>query len=152
MNQPKRAGHRGPRHPVTNEQRRALRQWWNNESHGIRSQKEAISWWFSQFGWELKSSTCFDILSAKWVHLDIDTLPSSQLSSQRDRSSKWSTLEAALIEWQIQYDKHPDSGPTTGDLLRYKATEVWNKLHEYQGLPCLHGRMDGLQDSRKGTQ
>jgi Fission yeast centromere protein N-terminal domain len=98
MNLPKRAGHQGPRRAVTTEQRRALRQWWNDDSYGVRSQKEAISWWFSQFGWQLKSSTCSDILSAKWVHLDTDTLLKAQLSSQRHRSSKWPTLEAALIE------------------------------------------------------
>ena len=37
---------------------------------------------------------------------------------------------------QIRYDKHPDSGPTTSDLLRYKATEFWSKHPEYQGLVC----------------
>lgn len=31
-------------------------------------------------------------------------------------------------------DKHPDSGATTGDLLKYKAAEFWNKLPEYNGV------------------
>ena len=55
---------------------------------------------------------------------------------KKNRQPKWATLEAALLEWQIRYDKHPDSGSTTGDLLRYKATEFWNKLPEYAGLIC----------------
>ena len=55
---------------------------------------------------------------------------------KKNRQPKWATLEAALLEWQIRYDKHPDSGSTTGDLLRYKATEFWNKLPEYVGLIC----------------
>jgi hypothetical protein len=137
MNQPiKRAGHRGPRRIPTNQQRRALRQSWNNTNYGIRSQKDAILWWSDQFGWELKSSTCSDILSAKWAYLDTDSPSQYQLSCQRNRPSQWTTLEAALIEWQIRYDKHPDSGPTTGDLQRHKATEFWNQLPEYQGLQC----------------
>lgn len=139
MHPPKRAGYRGPRRTATNQQRRALRQWWNDDSYGVRSQKDAISWWFNKFGWELKPSTCSDILSAKWAYLDADSaLPLSrfQLASQRTRPSKWPTLEAALIEWAIRYDKHPDSGSTTGDILRYKATEFWSKLPEYQGLEC----------------
>ena len=135
----KRAGHHGPRRVATNQQRRELRQWWHDKSHGVRSQKEAMAWWFDKFGWELKTSTCSDILSAKFAHLD--TIPDTplityQLESQRSRAPKWATLEAALIEWQIRYDRHPDSGPITGDLLRYKATEFWNKLPEYQGLQC----------------
>ena len=105
MNPPKRAGHQGPRRTATNQQRYALRQWWKDDSYGVRSQKDAISWWLNQFGWELKSSTCSDILSAKWAHLDTDTdaLPLSkfQLASQRIRPPKWTTLEAALIDWQI---------------------------------------------------
>ena len=54
----------------------------------------------------------------------------------KNRQPKWATLEAALLEWQIRYDKYPDSGTTTGDLLRYKATEFWNKLPDYAGLEC----------------
>ena len=109
-------------------------------------------WWFEQFDWELKPSTCSDILSAKQAHLDIDNPSQFQLSSQRNRPSHWATLEAALIEWQIRYDKHPDSGPTTGDLLQYKVTEFWSKLPEYQGLNTLSGQKDGLKDLRKDTQ
>jgi len=65
MNRPKRAGRQGVRHAITIEQRHALRKWWNNTPHGITNQKEAISWWLSQYGWELKSSTCSDILLAE---------------------------------------------------------------------------------------
>jgi hypothetical protein len=64
------------------------------------------------------------------------SLSQFHLASQRVRHPKWTTLETALIEWQIRYDKYPDSGPTTSDLLRYKATELWSKLPEYQGLEC----------------
>jgi Fission yeast centromere protein N-terminal domain len=81
----KRAGHHGPRRVATNEQRRALRQLWNDDSYGVRSQKDAIAWWLSKFGWELKCSTCSDILSAKFAHLDVDStrpLTAFKLKSQ----------------------------------------------------------------------
>jgi hypothetical protein len=42
MNPPKRAGRRGPRRTATNQQRRALRQWWNDDSYGVRNQKDAM--------------------------------------------------------------------------------------------------------------
>jgi hypothetical protein len=50
---------------------------------------------------------------------------------KKNRQLKWATLEVALLEWQIRYDKHPDSGSTTGELLRHKVTEFWKKPPEY---------------------
>ena len=55
---------------------------------------------------------------------------------KKNRKAQWPTLEAASIEWQIRYDRHPGSGSTTGDLLRLKATEFWGKLPEYSGQEC----------------
>jgi len=81
-------------------------------------------------------STLSDILSAKYVYLDDLDLNKHQAIVKKNRKQAWATLEAALIEWQIWYDRHPDSGSTTGDLLRYKATEIWGKLLEYTGLEC----------------
>jgi hypothetical protein len=45
----KRTGHHGPRRAATNEQRHALRQWWNDDSYGVRNLKDAIAWWLSKF-------------------------------------------------------------------------------------------------------
>ena len=70
------------------------------------------------------------------MHLDDMDLSKYQAKVKKNRQPAWMTLEAALIEWQIRYDRHPDSGPTTGDLLRYKATEFWGKLPEYAGKEC----------------
>jgi hypothetical protein len=66
---------------------------------------------------------------------DIGDLTKHELSVKKGRKPAYATLEAALIEWQIRYDKHPDSGATTGDLLKYKAAEFWSKLPEYNGVP-----------------
>jgi hypothetical protein len=133
---PKRAGHKGPRVVPTNLQRRELRKWWNDDSHGHRKHKDAIAWWKHAYSTELPPSTCSDILSTKWAFLDDRELSKHEANVQKGRKPQWSTLEAALIEWQIRYDLHPDSGSTTGALLRLKATEFWEKLPEYNGLPC----------------
>ena len=66
----------------------------------------------------------------------------------KNRKQTQSTLEAALIEWQIRYDRHPNSSSTTGDLLRYKATKFQGKLPEYAGLECpiqLEGWLTGFK-------
>jgi hypothetical protein len=79
------------------------------------------------------------------------TSSSSQLTFfvLKARECRWPELEAALIERQIRYDRHPDSGNTTGDMLRYKATEFWGSSHNTLANPAQNGQMDGLQTSRK---
>jgi len=60
-----------------------------------------------------------------WAKLDNkEDVPLSkyQLFAKRIREPKWATLEGVLIKWQIRYDRYPDLGPTTGELLRVKAT------------------------------
>ena len=47
----------------------------------------------------------------------------------KNRACNWDELEAALIEWQIRYNLHPDSGPTTGDLLRIKLRNFGRSSH-----------------------
>ena len=95
-----------------------------------------MTWWEAKHRAKIHRSTLSDILSDKWAHLDDLDLSKHISSTKRNRKPAWATLEAALIEWQIRYDKHPGSGPTTGDLLRYKATEFWEKLPEYAGKDC----------------
>ena len=86
---------------------------------------------------ELPTSTCSDILSTKWAFLDDKELSKYECNVQKDRKPYWSTLEAALIEWQIRYNLYPNSGLTTSALLRLKATEFQEKLLEYNSLLCL---------------
>jgi hypothetical protein len=128
----KRAGHTGPRKQPTNAQRQALRRWWNDDSFGKRKQEDARIWWREKFGHELSRSTCSDTLSAKYVFLDEEGFPGHQATAHRARQGKWPILEMALAEWQLLYDRHPDSGITTGDVLRVKATELWKRLPEYE--------------------
>jgi hypothetical protein len=50
---------------------------------------------------------------------------------KRVSNAEYKELEEPLAEWQLQYDRHPDSGLTTGELLILKAKEFWGKLPCY---------------------
>jgi hypothetical protein len=65
----------------------------------------------------IKRSTLSGILSAEFSWLDNIDLTKNKATLKKNREPKWASLEAALLEWQIWYDKYPDSGPTTGDRL-----------------------------------
>jgi hypothetical protein len=55
------------------------------------------------------------------------------LSSQRTCTPEYKELEEALAEWQLRYNRYPDSGLITGDLLVLKVKEFWEKLSFYSG-------------------
>ena len=133
---PKRVGHSSPRQQLSNEPKQRLRRQWGDDSFGKRKHEDAVAQVKATFNIDIKKSTLSDALSHKFSWLDNTDLTKSQATIKKNRSPLWSTLEATLIEWQIRYNKHPDSGSTTGDLLRYKATEFWSKLPEYTGKEC----------------
>jgi hypothetical protein len=54
--------------------------------------------------------------------------------AKKARPAKWEVLEECLFEWEQRYEA--TGGTITGDVLRYKATELWTKLSEYAGLDC----------------
>jgi hypothetical protein len=126
---------RRPRQTATNTERQALRRWWGDDSYGKREHKDAILWFKEQYGRELKTSTVSDYLGPKYAYLDNATLSKFELASRRTRDPEYKELEDVLAEWQLRYDRHPDSGSTTGDLLRIKAIEFWEKLPVYAGRP-----------------
>ena len=132
----KRAGHKGPRHTPTNIHRQTLRRWWNDDSNGIRKHEDAIAWWLQEYGWKLSTSTVSDYLSQKYTFLDEKELNQHTMTVRKNRACNWEELEVALIEWQIRYDLHHDSGSTTGDLLCIKASQFWMKLPCYQSITC----------------
>jgi hypothetical protein len=126
-------GVRKNRSSVTNQQRIELRRWWADDSYGKREHKDAIKWFEQKFGRVLTTSTVSDYLGWKFAHLDGQELSKHNLSSQRTRIPEYKELEEALAEWQLRYDRHPDSGSITGDLLVLKAKEFWEKLPFYSG-------------------
>ena len=65
-------------------------------------------------------------------HLDSDQV---NLKAKNSRTAKWDILEKALGDWAVRFDQV--HGIVSGDLLRLKASEFWQRLPEYQGLECL---------------
>jgi hypothetical protein len=111
------------RKTATNHKRRELRRWWANDLYRKRDHKDAIAWFQQNFQRSLSTFTVSDYLSKKYVYLDDQELSKYVLSSNRNRSPEHKELEKALAEWQLRYDRHPDSGLTTRELLVLKAKE-----------------------------
>jgi hypothetical protein len=89
-----------------------------------------------------------DYLGWKFAHLDDQELSKHNLSFQRTRTPEYKELEEALAEWQLRYDRHPDSGSITGDLLVLKAKEFWGKLPFYSRKETpkfLNGWLEGFK-------
>ena len=63
--------------------------------------------------------------------MDDQELSKHNLTSQRTRTPEYKELEEALAEWQLRYNRYPDSGSITSDLLILKAKEFWGKLPFY---------------------
>ena len=80
-------------------------------------------WFKEKYRRELSTSTISNYLSEKWAKLDDVTLSRYEKNSERIREPEYKVLEGALAEWQLRYDRHPDSGSTTGELLRLKAVK-----------------------------
>jgi hypothetical protein len=121
------------RKTATNHKRQELRKWWADDSYGKRDYKDVIAWFQQNFQRFLSTFTVSDYLSKKYVYLDDQELLKYVLLSNRNRPPEHKELEKALAEWQLRYDRHPDSGLTTRELLVLKAKEFWAKLLCYAG-------------------
>jgi hypothetical protein len=69
------------------------------------------------------------MLSGKYAHLDSDTRKEKTLGAKRYYMGDYPDLEAALFEWQQRMQKK--KATITGDILKAKATEIWNHLPQY---------------------
>ena len=78
----------------------------------------------------LQSASISEILSSKYAYLD-DKEETSSI--KREVIPKWPVLEDALFEWEQRYEQA--SLTVNADVLRTKATELWNKLPQYEGIP-----------------
>jgi hypothetical protein len=118
-----------PRIAISNTQRKALRTWFHDPTTSCGAKKtlaDAISWWNSQFGYDISRSTVSDILSNKYSSLDNSNIKGNV---KKDRKPKWPILEQALGDWALQFEAVYST--VLGDLLRIKATELWQRLDEY---------------------
>ena len=73
---------------IKNSQRKALQDWYNDDSNGKQSLKSASQWWLTKYGYELSSLTASKILSLKWTHLDNKPVITWQ-DSYKSREAKW---------------------------------------------------------------
>jgi hypothetical protein len=115
------------RRAVTDLERRNIRQHYK-EHPG--TQQALISWSNDQTGHLLNQAQVSKILSPKYSYLD-NIQPTSKLK-KRQAKSDWPDLEAALFEWQRRIRQK--DGIITGDILKEKASTIWQRLPQYQGV------------------
>jgi hypothetical protein len=100
----------------------------NNEHPA--SQSQLISWYEQQpSGRKLTQGQISSVLSEKYAYLDSDTRKKKALSAKRHYKGDYPDLEAAIFEWQQRMQKK--NATITGDILKAKATEIWNRLPQY---------------------
>ena len=119
------------RSSVTNQQCIELRRQQANDSYRKRDYKDVIHQFEQKFSRVLSTSIISDYLGQKFAYLDDQELSKYKLSSQRIRTTEYKELEEALAEQQLRYNRHPDLGLITSDLLVFKAKEFWGKLPSY---------------------
>ena len=115
----------------TNAQKHALRVYYHSATLP-KPKYDALQTWFqSQYSEHISKSTISDILSSKYLHLDTSSFNKDQ---KRARDPKYRVLEECLFEWEQRYEAI--GGSISGELLRFKATELWEQLPEYEGQDC----------------
>ena len=111
----------------TNAQKHALRAYYRSATPKLKY--DPLQTWFqSQYGERISKSTISDILSSKYLYLDTASFNTDQ---KRAKDPKWKVLEECLFEWEQRYEAI--GGSISGELLRFKATELWEQLPEYEG-------------------
>jgi hypothetical protein len=127
-----------PRKPIQNSQQKALRTWYYDDSNQAlmgRFKLEACSrWWQQSYGYHLNSSTASEIISVKWAWLDNEAIPEWR-DTKRHRNPERGVLQEALFEWRQRYEGAKNI--VTGEVLRTKATQFWERLPCYQDLSTL---------------
>ena len=112
----------------TNTQKHALRAYYQSATLP-KPKYDALQTWFqSQYGERISKSTISDILSLKYSYLDTGSFNTDQ---KRAKDPKWKVLEECLFEWEQRYEAI--GGSISGELLRFKATELCEQLPEYEG-------------------
>ncbi|OQD83827.1 hypothetical protein PENANT_c015G07895 [Penicillium antarcticum] len=121
-----------PRRGITGVQKQALRAWAKGQEHRP-SHAQSCAWFERTYGRHLSQSTCSEILSKKFDHLDSVTGDAANLL--RQRAPQWPLLEQQLFEW---LDTLAPGATTPAEVLTHKAREIWNRIPEYQTLPVPH--------------
>ena len=134
-----------PRRPISDEQRGALRRWYQRQ-HPKPRQSEAARWFETQFGHRITQSTVSESLSDRFTYLDTPSAPNTT-SSFRQRQPQWPILEAILFDWQRRIEQQ--GGVVTGDILLLKAREIWPRIPQYQDRPLPSFSIGWLEKFKK---
>ena len=117
--------------PITNEQRKLIRDYKYRICHGEASQKAIQQYFFENTGRRLTQSTISEILSPQYAHLDESS--NHHLSDMKKPHPYWPDLEAALFEWQQRMVRK--NATITGDILRAMGKKFWDQLPQYRDHP-----------------
>ncbi|KAI1003260.1 hypothetical protein K3495_g4946 [Podosphaera aphanis] len=112
---------------LTDQQRQMIRK--RHKLHP-NSQQGLIAWFASQpRGRNLTQGQVSVILSDKYQYLDSDTQKTFKLNSKRNYLREHEELELALFE--LQQRMQGKRAVITGDILKAKARELWQRLPQY---------------------
>ena len=120
-----------PRKGISDEQRRALRAWYQRQPPSVR-QIDAINWFEHQYHHRLRQSTVSESLGSRYSYLDQPIEPSSS-TTFRHKQPQWPILEAVLFSWHQLVEEQ--GGEPTGDAILAQAKIIWPQIPEYQQLP-----------------
>jgi hypothetical protein len=98
-------------------------------------QGELIKWFHQETGHQLNQSSISKILSSKYEYLDMKDPKKDKKeleSTKRSSDGDWPELEAALFEWHQGMLK--SKAVITGDILKEKASKLWQALPQYEGV------------------
>lgn len=114
---------------ISLEQRRSLRKWAHRQTPKP-SQKQCIEWFLHEFSHRISQSTVSESLSKTFEHLD----ENPNLTSLRIRGGNWPEIEKILWQWQLRVEQ--EGGITTGEILQYKAKQIWLQHPQHKEQPC----------------
>ena len=118
---------------IKDSQRKALRDWYNDDSNGKQSLESCSRWWQEKYGYALNKSSCCQILSNQYARLDQINSVVAWQDKARESHGDWPVLEEALFEWEQRYEAIHNT--VTDEILRLKAIQFWDRLPCYQGKP-----------------
>ena len=124
------------RRAITDAQRKALRDYYNEASMANKKQEHLVEWFNQRFNHDINQSTVSKILSPKFAHLSEPSSGSALIirpQAKRHKAMEWPDLEIALWEWYQRMEKQ--GAPIIGDILRSIALSLWTKLPCYSGQP-----------------
>ena len=103
------------------------------QKHPQLTQIQLQQWFKSKFQHLLTQPTISESLSAKYTHLDAQSLDKSTLPTtcQCQKSVKYPELEDALFEWHQQLQKDV---PLSGEAIQAQARHFWYWLAPYQDM------------------